>query len=164
MLLKLVIDDYAGIPCGYISPLQGIGRYARTTHQAGCNGVACTSNQQFGAAEAAALQADSTGLVMGLDQSIEAEGRDRLGLLLPGLQQELVSRVARGPVILVFMCDGPADATFAENHPRIAAILRASYSGQARGAAIADIIFGTTNPGAKLPVTWYPQDLWLKCQ
>ena len=139
-----------GIPCGYISSLQGIGRYARTIHQAGCNGVACISNHQFGAAEAAARQADATVLVMGLDQSIEAEAKDRLSLLLPGLQQELVSRVARasrGPVILVLMCGSPVDVTFAKNDPRIAAILWAGYPGQAGGAAIADIIFGTTNPG-----------------
>ncbi|CDO98788.1 unnamed protein product [Coffea canephora] len=162
---ETMIGNYAGIPCGYISPLQGIGRYARTIHQAGCNGVACISNRQFGAAEAAARQADATVLVMGLDQSIEAEAKDRLSLLLPGLQQELVSRVARasrGPVILVLMCGSPVDVTFAKNDPRIAAILWAGYPGQAGGAAIADIIFGTTNPGAKLPMTWYPQDYVVK--
>lgn len=87
---------------------------------------------------------------MGLDQSIEAEGRDRGELLLPGLQQELVTRVARasrGPTILVLMSGSPIDVTFAKNDPRIAAILWAGYPGQAGGAAIADVLFGTTNPG-----------------
>lgn len=139
-----------GIACGYTTPLQGIGRYAKTIHQAGCVDVACRSNQQFGAAEAAARQADATVLVMGLDQSIEAEFRDRRGLLLPGYQQELVTRVlraSRGPTILVLMSGGPIDVTFAKNNPRIGAILWAGYPGQAGGAAIADILFGTTNPG-----------------
>jgi hypothetical protein len=139
-----------GVACGYTSPLQGIGRYAKTIHQAGCSGVACNGNQQFGAAEAAARQADATVLVMGLDQSIEAEFKDRVGLLLPGHQQELVTRVARasrGPTVLVLMSGGPIDVSFAKNDPRISAILWAGYPGQAGGTAIADILFGTTNPG-----------------
>ncbi|XP_031397596.1 beta-D-xylosidase 1-like [Punica granatum] len=156
-----MIGNYAGVACGYTSPLQGIGRYARTVRQAGCSNVACPTSQMFGAAEAAARRADATVLVMGLDQSIEAEFRDRAGLLLPGHQQELVSRVAmasRGPTILVLMSGGPVDLTFAKNDPRVSAILWVGYPGQAGGAAIADVLFGKANPGGKLPMTWYPQD------
>lgn len=156
-----MIGNYAGVACGYTSPFQGIGRYSRTVHQPGCVGVACTSNQLFGRAEVAARHADATVLVMGLDQSIEAEFRDRTGLLLPGHQQELVSRVAmasRGPTILVLMSGGPIDVSFAKNDPRVAAIVWAGYPGQAGGQAIADVLFGTVNPGGKLPVTWYPQE------
>ncbi|XP_010914548.1 probable beta-D-xylosidase 2 [Elaeis guineensis] len=155
-----MIGNYAGVPCGYTSPLQGIGRYAKTNHQMGCTNVACTGNQPIDAAIAAARNSDATILIMGLDQSIEAEARDRDGLLLPGRQQELVSKVAkasRGPTILVLMCGGPVDVTFAKNDPRIAAILWVGYPGQAGGAAIADVLFGKFNPGGKLPVTWYPQ-------
>ncbi|KDP27887.1 hypothetical protein JCGZ_18967 [Jatropha curcas] len=155
-----MIGNYAGIACGYTSPLQGIGRYAKTIHQPGCENVACTGNQNFARAEVAARHADATVLVMGLDQSIEAEFRDRVSLLLPGNQQELVSRVAkasRGPTILVLMSGSPIDVSFAKNDPRIGAILWVGYPGQAGGAAIADVLFGTTNPGGKLPMTWYPQ-------
>ncbi|XP_034932153.1 putative beta-D-xylosidase [Populus alba] len=160
-----MIGNYAGVACGYTTPLQGISRYAKTIHQSGCIDVACNGNQQFGMAEAAASQADATVLVMGLDQSIEAEFRDRKDLLLPGYQQELISRVARasrGPTILVLMSGGPIDVSFAKNDPRIGAILWAGYPGQAGGAAIADVLFGTTNPGGKLPMTWYPQDYLAK--
>ncbi|XVE82237.1 hypothetical protein DITRI_Ditri15bG0131800 [Diplodiscus trichospermus] len=155
-----MIGNYAGVACDYTSPLQGISRYARTIHQAGCSDVACNANHLFGAAEVAARQADATVLVMGLDQSIEAEFRDRAGLLLPGHQQELVSRVARasrGPTVLVLMSGGPIDVSFAKNDPRVSAIVWAGYPGQAGGTAIADVLFGTTNPGGKLPMTWYPQ-------
>ncbi|KAG8480854.1 hypothetical protein CXB51_025317 [Gossypium anomalum] len=151
----------AGVACGYTSPLQGISRYARTIHQAGCSDVACDTNNLFGVAEVAAHEADATVVVMGLDQSIEAEFRDRVGLLLPGRQQELVSRVARasrGPTVLVLMSGGPIDVSFAKNDPRVSAIIWAGYPGQAGGTAIADVLFGTTNPGGKLPMTWYPQD------
>ncbi|XP_027352718.1 probable beta-D-xylosidase 2 [Abrus precatorius] len=156
-----MIGNYAGIACGYTSPLQGIGRYSRTIHQFGCEKVACANDKQFGPALNAARQADATVLVMGLDQSIEAETRDRVGLLLPGHQQDLVSKVAaasKGPTILVIMSGGPVDITFAKNDPRVVGILWAGYPGQAGGAAIADLLFGTANPGGKLPVTWYPQE------
>ncbi|KAK7379037.1 hypothetical protein VNO80_04489 [Phaseolus coccineus] len=156
-----MIGNYAGIACEYTSPLQGIGRYARTVHQLGCENVACKNDNLFGSAINAARQADATVLVMGLDQSIEAETVDRTHLLLPGRQQDLVSKVAaasKGPTILVLMSGGPVDITFAKNNPRIVGILWAGYPGQAGGAAIADILFGTSSPGGKLPMTWYPQE------
>ncbi|KAL6190889.1 hypothetical protein ACLB2K_037283 [Fragaria x ananassa] len=158
---ETMIGNYAGVACGYTTPLQGIGRYTKTIHQEGCTNVACTTNQLFGAAEAAARQADATVLVMGLDQSIEAEFRDRTDLVMPGHQQELVSRVARasrGPTILVLMSGGPIDVSFAKNDPKIGAIIWVGYPGQAGGTAMADVLFGSTNPSGKLPMTWYPQD------
>ncbi|XP_030543182.1 probable beta-D-xylosidase 2 [Rhodamnia argentea] len=156
-----MIGNYAGVACGYTTPLQGIGKYTNTIHQQGCVDVACHDDKLFGAAIEAARGADVTVLVMGLDQSIEAEFKDRDSLLLPGRQQELVAKVAmasKGPTVLVLMSGGPVDISFAKNDPRVAAILWAGYPGQAGGAAIADILFGSTNPGGKLPMTWYPQD------
>ncbi|CAN0888847.1 Probable beta-D-xylosidase 2 [Linum grandiflorum] len=157
-----MIGNYAGVACRYTSPLQGISAYAKSTiHEQGCVDVACVDDKLFVSAIDAASHADATVLVMGLDQSIEAEFRDRDGLLLPGRQQELVSKVAaaaKGPTILVLMSGGPIDVSFAKNNPKISGIVWAGYPGQAGGAAIADILFGTTNPGGKLPMTWYPQE------
>ncbi|KAK4406947.1 putative beta-D-xylosidase 2 [Sesamum angolense] len=156
-----MIGNYAGVACGYTTPLQGISTYSRTIHQPGCADVACADDALFGGAIQAARRADATIMVMGLDQSIEAEFRDRAGLMLPGRQQELISKVSaasKGPTILVLMSGGPIDISFAKNDPRIAAILWVGYPGQAGGAAIADVLFGTHNPGGKLPMTWYPQE------
>ncbi|KAG6429211.1 hypothetical protein SASPL_107256 [Salvia splendens] len=158
---RTMIGNYAGVPCGYTSPLQGIRKYTRTVHNEGCDGVACDKDNLFSGAIEAASKADATILVMGLDQSIEAEFVDREGLLLPGRQQELVTKVAsasKGPTILVLLSGGPVDVSFAQNDARIGAILWAGYPGQAGGAAIADVIFGAHNPGGRLPMTWYPQE------
>lgn len=172
-----------------MTPLQGIGKYAKTTiHQEGCANVACRDDKLFDKAIDAARQADATVLVMGLDQSVEAEFRDRAGLLLPGRQQDLISEVAmasKGPTILVLMSGGPVDVSFANNDKKIGAILWVGYPGQAGGAAIAQVLFGEHNPGrkviglnispliifslglilkfhviigGKLPMTWYPQN------
>ena len=145
-----MIGNYAGVACGYTTPLQGIGRYAKTVHQAGCADVACADAKLFGPAVDAARHPYATILIMGLDQSHEAETRDRPGLLMPGRQQDLFTQVAaasKGPTILVLMSGGPLDITFAKNNPRVAGILWAGYPGQAGGAAIADILFGAANPG-----------------
>nr|GEU80823.1 beta-D-xylosidase 1-like [Tanacetum cinerariifolium] len=160
-----MIGNYAGIACGYTTPLQGISRYVKTIHQDGCSDVSCNNNRLIGAAEGAARQADATVLVMGLDQSMEREAKDRANILFPGHQQELISRVAkssRGPVVLVIMSGGPMDVRFAKNDPKITTIIWAGYPGQAGGTAIADVLFGTTNPGGKLPMTWYPQEYLAK--
>lgn len=146
----LLVLGIVGVPCGYTSPLEGIGKYTRTVHHEGCGGVACVNDDLFGGAIEAAKKADATILVMGLNQSIEAEFVDRVGLLLPGRQQELVTKVAaasKGPTILVLMSGGPIDVSFAQNDDRIGAILWAGYPGQAGGAAIADVLFGVHNPG-----------------
>ncbi|KAL4588653.1 hypothetical protein LXL04_001545 [Taraxacum kok-saghyz] len=156
-----MIGNYAGIACGYTTPLQGISRYVKTIHQSGCANVKCRNAHLFNDAMTAAHEADATVLVMGLDQSIEAEFKDRKGLHLPGYQQELISKVARaskGPVILVLMSGGPIDVSFAEHDPQVSGILWVGYPGQAGGTAIADVLFGTHNPGGKLPMTWYTND------
>jgi hypothetical protein len=50
------------------------------------------------------------------------------------------------------MSGGPIDVSFAENDPKIGGIVWAGYPGQAGGAAISDVLFGTTNPGLVLVV------------
>ncbi|XP_047335191.1 probable beta-D-xylosidase 2 [Impatiens glandulifera] len=157
-----MIGNYAGLACGYTSPLRGIERYARVVYREGCSGgVSCVDDSLFDGAVEAAREADATVVVMGLDQSVEAEFRDRVGLLLPGRQQELVEKVGgvcKGPMVLVLMSGGPIDVSFAEDDPRVNAIVWAGYPGQAGGTAIADILFGAHNPEGKLPMTWYHQD------
>ncbi|XP_078439014.1 putative beta-D-xylosidase 2 [Wolffia australiana] len=156
-----MIGNYAGLACGYTSTVDGIARYAKVVHRAGCYDVGCGGSQPIDEAVAAARESDATVLVMGLDQSQEAEMKDREHLLLPGRQQELVVAIAAaasGPVVLVLMSGGPLDVSFAKNDPKIAAILWVGYPGQAGGSAIADVLFGAHNPGGKLPTTWYPQE------
>lgn len=86
---------------------------------------------------------------MGADQSIEAESRDRVDLHLPGQQSDLISAVAnasKGPVILVIMSGGGMDISFAKDDNKITSIMWVGYPGEAGGAAIADVIFGLSNP------------------
>lgn len=150
----VMISNYAGIPCRYTSPLQGLQKYVSTvTYVAGCGDVKCSNQTLIEPAVQAASKADAVVVVVGLDQSIEAEGLDRVNLTLPGYQEKLVTDVANaanGDVILVVMAAGPIDISFARNITKIGGILWVGYPGQAGGEAIAQVIFGDYNPG--LPI------------
>lgn len=148
---NVMISNYAGIPCRYTSPLQGLQKYVPTvTYEPGCSNVRCSDETLIEQAANAAAAADVAVVVVGLDQSIEAEGLDRENLTLPGYQEKLVMEVinaTKGTVILVVMSAGPIDVSFAKNNTKIGGILWVGYPGQAGGDAIAQVIFGDHNPG-----------------
>ncbi|KAH7288225.1 hypothetical protein KP509_31G017800 [Ceratopteris richardii] len=159
-----MIGNYAGIPCKYTTPLEGLASYgAKVVYEPGCTDVACTSSKMIDAAVKTAVLADAVVLIMGLDQSQEREGFDRSSLSLPGHQIDLIMQVAsssRGrnkPISLVIMSGGPVDVGFAVNLPEISSILWVGYPGEAGGQAIAEIIFGDHHPGGRLPMSWYPE-------
>ncbi|CAN0922622.1 Probable beta-D-xylosidase 7 [Linum grandiflorum] len=158
---QTLLGNYAGPPCTLITPLQGVRGYVKdTTYFQGCDNVHCLS-ADIELAVNIAQGADHVILVMGLDQTIEREEVDRVDLVLPGMQQELITSVARAaknPVVLVLLSGGPIDVSFAKYNKKIGSILWAGYPGQAGGTALAEIIFGDHNPGGRLPVTWYPQE------
>ncbi|KVH93457.1 Fibronectin type III-like domain-containing protein [Cynara cardunculus var. scolymus] len=151
-------------PCKYTTPLQGLTASVPTVYQAGCDNVGC-GTAQIEAAKKVAAAADAVVLVMGTDQSIEAESRDRIDITLPGQQNNLISEVAnvsKGPVILVIMSGGGMDIQFAKDNPKITSILWVGFPGEAGGAALADIVFGQYNPCGRLPMSWYPQSYTTK--
>ncbi|KAJ4809680.1 Beta-D-xylosidase [Rhynchospora pubera] len=159
---SILLGNYQGPPCVSITPLDALQNYTSDIkYVAGCSNAACSSADGIKQAEEAARSMDHVVLFMGLSLDQEREDFDRSDLLLPGSQQELitsVAKVAKNPVILVLLCGGPVDVSFAKTNPKIGAILWAGYPGQAGGHAIAQVLFGEYNPGGKLPVTWYPQD------
>ncbi|VAI49249.1 unnamed protein product [Triticum turgidum subsp. durum] len=158
---SLLLGNYFGPPCISVTPFQALQEYVKdATFVQGCNAAVCNVSN-IGEAVHAASSADYVVLFMGLDQNQEREEVDRLELGLPGMQESLVNKVAdaaKKPVILVLLCGGPVDVTFAKNNPKIGAIVWAGYPGQAGGIAIAQVLFGEHNPGGRLPVTWYPKE------
>ncbi|KAK3144164.1 hypothetical protein QOZ80_4AG0309530 [Eleusine coracana subsp. coracana] len=153
--------DYTGVSCDPTTFFKGMQSYVtQTTFAAGCKDVPCNSSDGFGEAIVAARNADIVVVVAGLNLTEEAEDHDRVSLLLPGKQRDLIHSVAsvtKKPIVVVLLGGGPVDVSFAKHDPRIGSILWMGYPGETGGQVLPEIIFGKYNPGAKLPLTWYPQ-------
>ncbi|GAB4858723.1 Probable beta-D-xylosidase 7, variant 2 [Ancistrocladus abbreviatus] len=157
----VLLGNYEGVPCKATTALQGLQSYIQNIkYHPGCSTVECSSPSIHEMVRIA-KEVDQVVLVMGLDQTQEREKKDRVNLELPGGQQAVITSVAgaaKNPVILVLLCGGPVDISFAKDHKNIGGILWAGYPGEAGGTAIAEVLFGDHNPGGRLPVTWYPQE------
>jgi beta-glucosidase len=92
-------------------------------------------------------------MVLGENVDMSGEAASRANLNLPGQQEKLLEAVvATGkPVVLVLMSGRPLSIAWASTH--VPAILEAWFPGSEGGNAIADIIFGDSNPSARLPVS-----------
>jgi beta-glucosidase len=103
-------------------------------------------------AVAAAAAADVAVVVVGSAETSESEGYDRDTLVMPGRQDELVTRVAAANprTIAVVNAGMPVLMPWAD---QVAALLYAWLPGQAMGEAMADVLLGHTEPGGRLPVT-----------
>jgi beta-glucosidase len=92
-------------------------------------------------------------LCMGLNSDWESEGYDREHMDLPAGSDDLVKAVcAANPNTAVVLQSGtPVTMPWLRDAP---AVIQAWYGGNETGNAIADIVFGTTNPSAKLPLSF----------
>ncbi len=106
---------------------------------------------------ALAASADVAIVFVGTDEKTATEEADRLTLLLPGNQVELIKAVAavNPNTIVVMQTLGCVEVEEFKNLQNIPGIIWTGYNGQAQGDAIASILFGDTNPGGKLNATWY---------
>lgn len=108
---------------------------------------------------ATARNADVIVMVLGDNEQLSREAwadnhlGDRSSLDLVGPQNELAQQIfALGKPTVVLLLNGrPLSVNYlAENAP---ALIEGWYLGQETGNAVADVLFGRTSPGGKLPVT-----------
>ena len=117
--------------------------------------ILTTSDAGFDAAEKAAEQADLVILALGEDgPTMTGEAGSRAHLDLPGNQEQLLQAVAATgkPVVLLVFSGRPLMLNWAAQH--VPAIMEAWFPGIEAGPALADLLFGNTNPSAKLPVSF----------
>jgi beta-glucosidase len=113
----------------------------------------------------AARAADVVVFVGGLTGDLEGEemrvsypgfaGGDRVDIGLPATQENLLRDLqATGkPVVLVLTTGSALAVDWAQKN--LPAVVIAWYPGQQGGNAVADVLFGKTNPSGRLPVTFY---------
>jgi beta-glucosidase len=108
------------------------------------------------AAAVTAAKNASTAVVVVSDDT-ESEAADRLSLSLPSAQDELISAVAAANphTVVVVNAGAPVAMPWLS---QVGAVVDAWYPGQTSGTALASVLFGQTDPGGHLPVT-FPQSL-----
>jgi beta-glucosidase len=109
----------------------------------------------YNEAKEVAARNDVVVLVLGTSPVISREELDRSEIELPQVQRNLINEVAsvNPNIIIVLVNGGPVALAGTENKAQ--AIVEAWYGGEFGGKAIADVLFGDVNPGAKLPETFY---------
>jgi len=163
--------NYYGTPSHPVTVLAGIEDLVSSAtslnYVRGCD-ILGEDQSGFDDAVEIAESADVVVMVMGLSQQVEGEEAqvegcpkellshgDRKMIDLPGQQEALLKAVAATgtPTVLVLLNGSALAINWADEH--IPAILEAWYPGQAGGRAVAEVLFGDSNPGGRLPVTFY---------
>jgi beta-glucosidase len=151
--------NYYGTPAVKVSPLQGLkdalGSEVKVEYEQGAGFIESADPAMIARAVDLARRSDVAVLFLGTNLRVEAEGRDRRDLNLPGAQQQLMEAVfaANPKTVLVLMNAGPLAVSWAND--RLPAILDAWYPGEAGGTAMAQVLLGDYNPGGRLPYTVY---------
>ncbi|MEY9928625.1 beta-glucosidase [Catenulispora sp. GP43] len=130
---------------GTVTPLQGITSAAPA-------GTTVAYDSGSSSSSAAALAAKSSVAVVFVSTS-ESEGSDLSGIDLSSANNALISAVAdANPNTIVVLNTG--SAVTMPWLSSVKGVLEAWYPGQSDGTAIANILYGTTNPSGHLPVTF----------
>jgi beta-glucosidase len=151
--------NYYGTPTRKVTPFQGLkealGPDVKVEYESGAGFTEAADPSAIARATELARKSDVAIVFLGTNLRVEAEGRDRRDLNLPGAQEQLLEAVysANPKTVLVLMNAGPLAVTWANEH--LPAILDAWYPGEAGGTAIAQILLGEYNPGGHLPYTVY---------
>ncbi|MDE6224605.1 MAG: glycoside hydrolase family 3 C-terminal domain-containing protein [Muribaculaceae bacterium] len=113
-----------------------------------------TPDQLIADAVKAAREADMVIFIGGLNKSDhqDAEGADRLSFDLPYNQNQVIEALvnANPNTVVVNLTGNPYAMPWKD---RVPAIVQGWYIGSEAGNAIADVLFGDTNPSGKLPFT-----------
>ncbi|MBN2201688.1 glycoside hydrolase family 3 C-terminal domain-containing protein [bacterium] len=165
---SVMYGNYNGTPSAAVTPLEGIRRSVstRTTvlYAPGCDWTRADAAAAAAAVDSA-KKADVVVFVGGISPRLEGEemrvdapgflGGDRTDIRLPAVQTGLLQALhATGKPVILVLLTGSAIAIPWE-HDHLQAVLAAWYPGQAGGTALADVLFGDTNPAGRLPVTFY---------
>jgi beta-glucosidase len=151
--------NYYGTPTRKVTPFQGLkdalGPDVKVEYESGAGFTEAADPSAIARAIELARKSDIAIVFLGTNLRVEAEGRDRRDLSLPGAQEQLLEAVygANPKTVLVLMNAGPLAVTWANEH--LPAILDAWYPGEAGGTAIAQTLLGDYNPGGHLPYTVY---------
>lgn len=99
-----------------------------------------------------AKNADVAVVFLGLEEGYDSEGRDRKDMYLPENQRKLIRMVTKynENVVVVLSCGCIVEMSWDK---KVKCVLHSYLSGQAGGAAVAQLLLGDKNPSGKLSET-----------
>lgn len=152
--------NYYGTPPYLISPLAAAQASGLTVNFAQGTLINTDSAANFSQALAAARKSDAIVYAGGIDNTIEAEGQDRLNVSWPGNQLQLIKQLSglNKPLVVLQMGGGQVDDTTLKANKNVNSIVWGGYPGQSGGQALLDILTGKRAPAGRLVSTQYPAD------
>ncbi|MGG5207398.1 beta-glucosidase BglX [Chryseobacterium sp. MIQD13] len=119
----------------------------------GCN-VDDQDRSMFAEAVETAKKADVVIMTLGEGPSMSGEAKSRSNIGFSGVQEDLLKEIAKTgkPIILMINAGRPLIFNWAADN--IPAIAYTWWLGTEAGNSIADVLFGTVNPGGKLPMSF----------
>ncbi|MCQ9633564.1 glycoside hydrolase family 3 C-terminal domain-containing protein [Chryseobacterium sp. WG23] len=119
----------------------------------GCN-VDDQDKSQFSEAVETAKKSDVVIMTLGEGHAMSGEAKSRSNIGFTGVQEELLKEIAKTgkPIILMINAGRPLIFNWASDN--IPAIMYTWWLGTEAGNSIADVLFGTVNPGGKLPMSF----------
>lgn len=119
----------------------------------GCN-VDDQDKSMFAEAVETAKKADVVIMTLGEGHAMSGEAKSRSNIHFSGVQEDLLKEIAKTgkPVVLMINAGRPLVFDWAADN--IPAIVYTWWLGTEAGNSIADVLFGTVNPGGKLPMTF----------
>ncbi len=145
-----------GKPADAVTLLEGVraevSPRTRVIYSSGA--FAGATDKDLDKAVAAARRAEVIIAVVGETFEMSGEAASKVSLALPGRQLELLKRLKKTgkPVVAVVFNGRPLELGWLDEN--IPAILEAWQPGTQAGLAVAQTLFGKSNPGGKLPVTF----------
>ncbi|MDQ1162281.1 beta-glucosidase [Chryseobacterium sp. SORGH_AS 447] len=119
----------------------------------GCN-VDDQDRSMFAEALETAKKADVVIMTLGEGHAMSGEAKSRSNIHFSGVQEELLKEIAKTGKPIVLMINAGRPLVFDWAADNVPAILYTWWLGTEAGNSIADVLFGTVNPGGKLPMTF----------
>lgn len=108
----------------------------------------------FAEALETAKKADVVIMTLGEGHAMSGEAKSRSNIHFSGVQEELLKEVAKTGKPIVLMINAGRPLVFDWAADNVPAIMYTWWLGTEAGNSIADVLFGTVNPGGKLPMTF----------
>lgn len=146
-------DDSQRIVSQFDGIKNQLDKNATLLYAKGCN-VDDQDKSQFAEAVETAKKADVVIMTLGEGHAMSGEAKSRSNIGFTGVQEDLLKEIAKTgkPIILMINAGRPLIFNWASDN--IPAIMYTWWLGTEAGNSIADVLFGTVNPGGKLPMTF----------